>query len=119
MESVNIPYYDTVTFRTRRYFIDFYLEMESGEKYLIEVKPQCQTVPPKDYAQRLMKVRAILNESMDVAKNEKFQKKFFPVLAYAKNYDKWTTAKRFADKKGMIFQVWTEKSLKSLGIKII
>ena len=36
-----------------------------------------------------------------------------------KNQDKWEAASQFADYKGWKFQVWTEETLKNLGIKIL
>ena len=40
-------------------------------------------------------------------------------LTFIKNQDKWEAANQFAEYKGWQFQVWTEETLKNLGIKIL
>ena len=66
----------------------------------VEIKPKKETVPPKKPKRKSKKY---LNE----------------VLTYVKNTDKWTAASEFADAKGWKFQVWTEDTLKNLGIKLL
>jgi hypothetical protein len=41
------------------------------------------------------------------------------VMTYAKNTSKWTAADQYAKHKGWKFQVWTEDTLKNLGIKLL
>ena len=41
------------------------------------------------------------------------------LCTYSKNQDKWEAATQFAEYKGWKFQVWTEETLKNLGIKIL
>ena len=41
------------------------------------------------------------------------------VFNYAKNQAKWVAAEQYAIKNNSKFQVWTEKTLKGLGIKLL
>jgi hypothetical protein len=41
------------------------------------------------------------------------------VTTYIKNTSKWTAANDFASYKGWKFQIWTEDTLKNLGIKLL
>ena len=49
-EEFFIPYFDPTTKKVRRYFPDFIMKIKESsgkiKKYLIEIKPQRQTVPP-------------------------------------------------------------------------
>ena len=63
-------------------------------------KPKSQTTPPKSPARR---TRKYISEAM----------------TYAKNQSKWMAATEFAKDNGITFQVWTEDTLKGLGIKIL
>jgi hypothetical protein len=74
--------------------------MEDKKTYLIEIKPKSQTQPPK---KRSRQTKKYINEQ----------------LTFIKNQDKWEAASQFADYKGWKFQVWTEETLKNLGIKIL
>ena len=74
--------------------------MDNKETYLIEIKPKAQTQPPK---KRSRKTKRYINEQLD----------------YIKNQDKWEAADQFARHKGWKFQVWTEETLKNLGIKVL
>ena len=74
--------------------------MEDKKTYLIEIKPKNQTIPPK---KRSRKTKKYINE----------------MITYSKNQDKWEAASQFAEYKGWKFQVWTEETLKNLGIKIL
>ncbi len=98
-EEVVIPYKCSVDNKLHRYFVDLLIQMEDKQTYLIEIKPKSQTIPPKVRK----KTRKYLNE----------------VLTYTKNNDKWEAADQFAKHKGWKFQVWTEETLKNLGIKLI
>jgi len=42
-EVIHIKYYDTLQQKARRYFPDFFLEMEDGKKIIVEIKPKNQT----------------------------------------------------------------------------
>lgn len=97
--DVVIPYRCVTDNRIHHYYIDFMIEFKNGGKYLIEIKPAAQTKPPE---KRKM-TRRYLNE----------------VLTYSKNMSKWTYAKDWAEARGFKFQIWTENTLKKLGIKIL
>jgi hypothetical protein len=40
-------------------------------------------------------------------------------MTYAKNISKWEAANAYALDRGWKFEVWTEETLKGLGIKIL
>jgi hypothetical protein len=63
----------------------------------VEIKPDSQTVPPKFPGR---KTKRYINEGM----------------TYVKNMNKWKAAKNFADDRNWEFQIWTEKTLQSMGI---
>ena len=71
-----------------------------GEKeYLIEIKPKKETTPPKSRK----KTKRYLNE----------------VMTYIKNTSKWEAAEEYCADRGLIFQIWTEETLKGMGIKLL
>jgi len=96
-EEMVVPYRYTVDGRLHRYFIDLYLEMADGSKWLIEIKPSKECRPP---TKRGKKKDRYLQES----------------LTWVKNCNKWEAAKVFATKNGMTFAVWDEHFLKKSGI---
>lgn len=99
-EEVVIPYICETDRKVHRYFIDVYFKTADGKKYLIEIKPKRETAPPKQGKRRTKKY---LSEA----------------LTYIKNQSKWKAANAFAKENGAIFQIWTEDTLKSLGIKTL
>ena len=99
-EEVVVPYLSRHDKKMHRYFVDLLVEMTSGEILLIEIKPKIQTKPPKEPKR---KTQRYINE----------------VMTYVKNQDKWESANKFAEHKGWKFQIWTEDTLKNLGIKLI
>lgn len=99
-EEVVVPYRCKTDRKLHRYFPDMYVKMKNGKEYLIEVKPKCETIPPKPTKK---KTRRSINE----------------VLTYAKNTSKWEAAEMFCQKRGWIFQIWDEEVIQSLGIKLV
>ncbi len=99
-EEVVIPYVCATDKKVHRYFIDIYYKTKDGKKYLIEIKPKKETVPPKTPAK---KTKRYINEAM----------------TYIKNQSKWKAAVEFAKDNGCEFHVWTEDTLKGLGIKLL
>jgi|TARA_B110000285_G_C15108689_1_gene609666 hypothetical protein len=99
-EEVVIPYKCKTDNRIHRYYIDLFIEMDDGECILVEIKPKTQTKAPKKPAR---KTKRYINE----------------VTAYIKNTSKWVAANQFANHKGWKFQIWTEDTLKNLGIKLL
>jgi hypothetical protein len=94
-ESVVIPYENPLTGRISRYFIDFNMTMRDKDgnlkKFLIEIKPHTQTLPP--------------SQSRNTKSLQRRQ------AEYIKNQKKWEAAKAFAKKHGYVFAVITEKHL--------
>jgi len=99
-EEVVVPYKYQVDKKLHRYYVDLLVQMDNKETYLIEIKPKAQTQPPK---KRSRKTKKYINEQ----------------LTYIKNQDKWEAADQYARHKGWKFQVWTEETLKNLGIKVL
>lgn len=99
IEPFPIDYYDKGTNKQRKYYPDFFLKMSNGKKYIIEVKPEYQTKPPK---MKKGSKKCIIEEE-----------------TYMTNTSKWETAQRYCDDKGWEFKIVTEHTMKSMGIKII
>lgn len=96
-ESVVIPYQSPLDGKVHRYFIDMVAEikMKDGttKKVLVEVKPEKQTYPPTITNKKSQKTMIY----------EKYQ--------YAVNTAKWQAAKQYANKKGYLFFILSEKHL--------
>ena len=99
-EEIVIPYVCKTDNRVHRYFVDLKITMANGQTYLIEIKPKSQTVPP---TQPKRKTAKYITE----------------VMQYVKNSCKWSAANQYAVKMGWKFEVWTEDTLKGLGIRLL
>ena len=99
-EEIVVPYKSSVDKKLHRYFVDLLIQMEDKSTYLVEIKPKKETKPPKKPKR---KSKRYINEQ----------------LTFIKNQDKWEPESEFADYKGSKFQVWTEETVKNLGIKIL
>lgn len=99
-EETIIPY--VYNKKIHRYFIDFTVCNKHGEILLIEIKPEKQTKEPK-LPQSGRKTKKFISE----------------MVTYSINQAKWNSAQRYADKKGYVFEVWTEKTLKEKGIRVV
>lgn len=96
-EEVVIPYFSNADGKRRRYFMDFYVEMDNGVTYLWEVKPMKETLPPPK----------------PVNNNVHNKKKFIDALyVYSINIDKWKAANAACKAKGWEFKIITEDTLK-------
>lgn len=97
-EETIIPYQNPLTGRVSRYFVDFYAKMKDKngnvKKFLIEVKPHSQTVPP-------------------VQKNRKTKSLIYQQAEYVKNQAKWQAAAQWCNQKNYSFVILTEKQLGS------
>ena len=95
-ESVIIPYQNPLTGRISRYFVDFNITMrdKNGElkKFLIEIKPFSQTLPP-------------------VQKSKKTKSLIYQQAEYVKNQAKWQAAEAFCASHNSTFVILTEKHL--------
>jgi hypothetical protein len=96
-EEFYIPYYDPTTRKVRKYFPDFIMKVKESngsiKKYIIEIKPKNQTIPP--------------------VKTPKKRNKTFitEALTYEKNIAKWKAAKEFCDDRMIEFKILTETEL--------
>jgi hypothetical protein len=97
-EPVAIPYINPIDGKIHRYYIDFWVEREDNDKYIVEIKPYKQTQKPT------------LNE------NTRSKKKIEQYNNSARNYiinlAKWKAAEDYANKNGIRFLIITEKELK-------
>ena len=96
-EEIVIPYISPVDNRPHRYFPDFYVRARTKtgktEKYIIDVKPAAQTLPPK--------------------KSKRITKRYISeVKTYAVNDAKWKAAKEYCLDRRMKFMILTEHELK-------
>lgn len=87
-ECIKIPY-TYIDGKTHNYYPDYVVEMLSGEKLVIEIKPKNQTVRP-------------VNENS----------KSYEI--YLKNMCKWTAAKKYCEMNGYKFQILTEETISRL-----
>jgi len=96
-ESVVVKYKDPSRNNTiHRYFLDLVFTIQKGdqlETYIIEIKPGCQTKPPK---RGRKSDKTFLTES----------------TTWMRNCAKWKAAKEFAQRRGWKFLIWTESALK-------
>ena len=99
-EETVIPYKCKTDNRVHRYFVDVKIKLDTGETYLVEIKPKKETIAPKKPARQTKKY---VNE----------------VMTYVKNQSKWEAAEEYCMQRGCKFVVWTEDTLKSLGIKLL
>ena len=95
-ETIIIPYQNPLTGRVSRYFTDFNITMRDKngtlKKYLIEIKPHSQTLPP---AQKNKRSKTLIRQQAE----------------YIKNQAKWTAAEQWCSQKNMTFVILTEKHL--------
>jgi hypothetical protein len=98
-EEKAIAYRSPIDGKIHRYFPDFLIKVKESngtiKKYMIEIKPKKQTLPPQ--------------------KPQRQTKKYISeVYEYAKNQAKWEAAKEWCEERGYEFKVITEQEL---GIK--
>ena len=94
-EEIIVPYISPVDNRTHRYFVDFYVKMQTvhGPKvFLIEIKPKKQSQEPK---QRKRITKQYIQE----------------VATWGVNQAKWHAATEYALDRGWEFKVLTEDDL--------
>ena len=95
-EEVVIPYLYEVDKRYHRYFMDLKIVYTDGRTVLVEIKPDKETRPPTG----AKRTKRYINEGM----------------TYVKNMNKWEAANEYAKDRGWEFQIWTEKTLSTMGI---
>lgn len=100
-EELVVPYRCATDNKVHKYFVDLMIKYKDGSTHCVEIKPEFQTQKP-------------------VNKRRKSKTKFIQEsLTYAKNMSKWSAAEKYCRRRHWTFMVWTEKDLKSLGIKIL
>ncbi len=96
-EKIEIPYVSPLDGKSHRYFPDAYIEIRGNEgtvdKFIIEVKPAGQTVPP--VASKRKKEKTILYEQS----------------MWIVNQAKWAACKTWCTRRGLKFLLVTEKHL--------
>ena len=97
IEPFAVKYHKPTTGKFHRYFVDFFVEFENNQKFLVEIKSSGETVEPKKPSKKTQK--AILN----------YQK---ALQTYIVNQAKWKAATEFAESNNMRFIILTEKELK-------
>ena len=100
-EPFAIQYKKPTTGRMHRYFPDFFIETTDGQKILIEVKPKHETIKP---------VKKPRQQAKTFARQR---------VKYSVNEAKWIYAREFCKKNGILFQIWTEDTIRSLGVRIV
>lgn len=98
--EVEVKYINELDGKPHRYYVDIYLKYKDGTIKLVEIKPLRQTSAP-------------------VEPKRKTQKYIQECCTYITNVSKWKAAQKVCDQNGYIFEIWTEKTLKSMGIKIV
>ena len=97
-EEVIVPYISPLDGQYHRYFVDFFVELDDGTKFIVEVKPHKETMPP------------------DLpASGKKTPSYARACQTYSVNLAKWDAAKRWAEKNDMRFFIWTEHELRMIG----
>lgn len=98
-EECVIPYILPEDEKVHRYFPDLKITWASGKTFIVEIKPEKETIPPK------------------VTKKKNQIRLMEEISTFSKNSAKWEAASKWCAQRGYIFNVWTEKSLEQLGIK--
>ena len=95
-EEIALPYRSPLDNKVHRYYPDFYIKVKelngSIKKYMIEVKPQKQTIEPK-------------------VQKRKTKGYIYEVREYARNQAKWKAAREFCKDRLWEFKIITEKEL--------
>ena len=96
-EEFIVPYKSPVDGKVHRYFPDFYVRVKqfdhSVKEYLIEIKPERQTKPPK------------------ASPKKRTKSWHYAVKEWAKNKAKWDSANKYCLNRNMEFKVLTEHDL--------
>ena len=101
-ENFVIPYIDkTRNNETHKYIIDLFFEIKTVEnkipiKWLLEIKPQNQSVTPK------------------MTKRKSVEKLLYETMIVERNHCKWKAAVHFCKSKGWHFGIYTEKGITKL-----
>ena len=94
-EKVIVPYISPLDGRVHRYFVDNFVVIKEGEKikkYLVEIKPHKQTLPPS-------------------TKYKKKEHLLYEQNMWKVNEQKWIAARKWAADRGCEFLLITEKDI--------
>lgn len=95
-ETIKIPYVSPVDSKIHNYLVDnlIHLKTHNGvEKYIVEIKPKKQTIPPKPHG------------------NKKRSTMLYEHFTYQINIAKWKAAQEWAKKHRFKFLILTEDHL--------
>lgn len=99
-ECFKIEYFNITDKKVHRYYPDFYFEEVDNDnqyrKFVIEIKPQKQTFPPKQ---------------PKINNKKAYQRYIYEAYEFVKNQCKWEAAKDFCKKRGLEFKVITENEI--------
>ena len=117
-EGVGLPYHDPVKGKTRNYFPDFYAKMEDKDgnpsKYIIEVKPFKQVVPPKKPKRKTAKSAANYTNALKTHATN--WAKWMQTIDYILKFNE-QEYKRQKPENMFKFMILTERSvMKDLGV---
>ncbi len=93
-EEIAIPYIKPTDGKVHKYYVDYYVKYKTKDgdirTELVEIKPHNQT---------------------KVSRSRNPRTKLYEDLTYIVNQAKWEYAKKFAEERGWVFRVVTEKQL--------
>jgi len=99
-EPIAIDYYNPLDKKEHKYYVDYYVKSENidreTEEWIIEVKPEKQTVKP------------VYEGNMTTAKLKSYN---YKMQVYITNQAKFKAATEWAEKRGFRFKVVDEKFL--------
>lgn len=97
LEPLSIPYLKPTDGKIHRYFVDFYIEFSTGDKFLVEIKSSGETREPQIPKKKTQK--AVMNYNT-------------ALQTFAVNTAKWDAARKFALQQKMKFIILTENELR-------
>ena len=92
-ECICISYTNPLDGKRHNYYPDFLLELNDGTLMLVEIKAYNQTVPPPA-------------DACDVNN--------YQYTEYVRNMAKWTAARTYCENNGMVFKIFTERTISRL-----
>lgn len=109
-ETVVVPYISPIDKKTRRYYIDFYVEVLDRDgivkKFLVEIKPKFQY--HQDYIPKFNK----MNDTTKKRSSKKLETYKKEVETYVINNAKFEAARYYASHRGLEFKIINEEILK-------
>lgn len=104
-EPVGIPYYMPGAGKSAKqhiYYPDFFVEMNTGDKLVIEIKPSKYTKKPRRPSRN--------------SKAKSYKRYREDLKAYYVNYRKWEAARKYCKRYGWKFRVLTENFFSQIGL---